>query len=126
MAVVKREFSKSSKGEQAYLYEITNTAGMKAVVSDFGATLVSLYVPDKDGKMRDIVWGCDDVAGYEGDKNPYFGATVGRIANRVGDAIVTINGVVSICFLCLVPRSRHVCARVLHEWSLNFFELSCK
>lgn len=93
MAVVKREFSKSSKGEQAYLYEITNTAGMKAVVSDFGATLVSLYVPDKDGKMRDIVWGCDDVAGYEGDKNPYFGATVGRIANRVGDAIVTINGV---------------------------------
>ena len=93
MAVVKREFSKSSKGEQAYLYEITNTAGMKAVVSDFGATLVSLYVPDKDGKMRDIVWGCDDVDGYEGDKNPYFGATVGRIANRVGDAIVTINGV---------------------------------
>ena len=93
MAVVKREFGKNSKGEQAHFYEITNEAGMKAIVTDFGATLHSLYVPDKDGNFRDVVWGYDTVEEYEIDNGPYFGATVGRIANRVGGAAVTINGV---------------------------------
>ena len=93
MAVVKREFDKNSKGEQAYFYEITNAAGMKAVVTDFGATLHSLYVPDKDGNFRDVVWGYDTVEEYEIDNGPFFGATVGRIANRVGGSVVTINGV---------------------------------
>lgn len=93
MGVVKKEFGKNSKGETAFLYEITNKAGMKAVVTDFGATLHSLYVPDKDGGLRDVVWGYETVAGYEIDNGPYFGATVGRIANRVGGAVVTIHGV---------------------------------
>lgn len=93
MAVVKKEFGKNSKGELAHLYEITNAAGMKAIVTDFGATLHSLYVPDRDGQLRDVVWGYETVAGYEIDNGPYFGATVGRIANRVGGAVVTVNGV---------------------------------
>lgn len=93
MGVVKKEFGKNSRGEMAHLYEITNAAGMKAVVTDFGATLHSLYVPDKDGQLRDVVWGYEAVAGYEIDNGPYFGATVGRIANRVGGAVVTVNGV---------------------------------
>ncbi|MEE1015954.1 MAG: aldose epimerase family protein [Lachnospiraceae bacterium] len=93
MAVVKKEFGKNSKGELAHLYEITNAAGMKAIVTDFGATLHSLYVPDKDGQLRDVVWGYDTVKEYEIDNGPFFGATVGRIANRVGGAMVTINGV---------------------------------
>ena len=93
MAVTKREFGKNSKGEQAYFYEISNAAGMKAVVTDFGATLHSLYVPDKNGNFRDVVWGYDTVQEYEFDNGPYFGATVGRIANRVGGAVVTIDGV---------------------------------
>ena len=93
MTVVKREFGKNSKGELAHLYEITNAAGMKAIVTDFGATLHSLYVPDRAGQLRDVVWGYETVAGYEIDNGPYFGATVGRIANRVGGAMVTVNGV---------------------------------
>ena len=93
MAVVKKEFGKNSKGEQAYFYEITNEAGMKAVVTDFGATLHSLYVPDKDGNFRDVVWGYDSVAEYEFDNGPYFGGTIGRIANRVGGAKFTLNDV---------------------------------
>lgn len=93
MAVVKKEFGKNSKGELAHFYEITNEAGMKAIVTDFGATLHSLYVPDKDGNFRDVVWGYDTVQEYEIDNGPFFGATVGRIANRVGGAMVTVNGV---------------------------------
>lgn len=93
MAVVKKEFGKNSKGELAHFYEITNEAGMKAVVTDFGATLHSLYVSDRDGNFRDVVWGYDTVQEYEIDNGPFFGATVGRIANRVGGAVVTVNGV---------------------------------
>lgn len=93
MGVVKKEFGKNSKGELAYFYEITNAAGMKAVVTDFGATLHSLYVPDKNGVFQDVVWGYDSVQEYEIDNGPFFGATVGRIANRTGGAVVTINGV---------------------------------
>lgn len=93
MGVEKKEFGKNSKGQQAYLYEITNASGMKAVVTDFGATLHSLYVPDANGELRDVVWGYETVAGYEIDNGPYFGATVGRIANRVGGAVVTVQGV---------------------------------
>ena len=93
MAVAIREFGKNTKGEPAKLYEITNKNGMRAVVTDFGATLHSLYVQDKDGNFRDVVWGYDTVQEYEIDNGPYFGATVGRIANRVGGAVVTINGV---------------------------------
>lgn len=93
MSVVKKEFGKNSKGEQAYFYEITNKAGMKAIVTDFGATLHSLYVPDQDGNLLDVVWGYDTVQEYEIDNGPFFGATVGRIANRTGGAVVKVNGV---------------------------------
>lgn len=93
MSVVKKEFGKNSKGEQAYFYEITNKAGMKAIVTDFGATLHSLYVPDQEGNLLDVVWGYDTVQEYEIDNGPFFGATVGRIANRTGGAVVTVNGV---------------------------------
>lgn len=128
MGVVKKEFGKNSKGEQAYLYEITNAAGMKAIVTDFGATLHSLYVPDKDGKLRDVVWGYETVAGYEIDNGPYFGATVGRIANRVGGAVVTVNGVdypmeVNERTNCLHsgPNGYH-----LRIWNTEIFETSVK
>lgn len=93
MGVLRKEFGKNSKGEQAYFYEITNASGMKAIVTDFGATLHSLYVPDKEGNMHDVVWGYDTVKEYEIDNGPFFGATVGRIANRTGGAVVTVNGV---------------------------------
>ncbi len=93
MSVVKKEFGKNSRGEAVSLYEITNAAGMKAIVTDFGATLHSLFVPDRDGNFRDVVLGYAEVSGYEIDNGPYFGATVGRYANRVGGAVMTIDGV---------------------------------
>ena len=128
MAVVKKEFGKNSKGEMAYLYEITNSKGMKAVVTDFGATLHSLYVPDKQGEFRDVVWGYDTVQEYEIDNGPFFGATVGRIANRIGGAMVTINGVdyqmdVNERTNCL--HSGHQCYHI-RMWNTEIFEDSVK
>ena len=69
-----------SKEIKALKYEICNKNGMRAVFTDWGATLVSLFVKDKDGKERDIVLGFDDVNSYINDRS-YYGATVGRNCN---------------------------------------------
>lgn len=88
----KYEFGKLSNGQMATAYEIGNSKGMKAVVTDFGATNVALLVQDKDGNFRDVVLGYDDAITYE-KQGCYFGATVGRYANRISDAKITIDGV---------------------------------
>lgn len=87
-----RAFGKTAEGKEAHLYTIANQAGMRVFVTDFGATLVSVFVKDKDGNDRDVIFGYDDVADYEGATS-YFGATVGRNCNRISDAKITIDGV---------------------------------
>lgn len=82
---------KTNFGKNSELYTLENKNGMKIAVSDFGATLVKILVADKDGKVRDVVLGYDDAEGYDkGDK--FFGAIVGRIANRIGGASFELNG----------------------------------
>ncbi|KAJ1386876.1 Glycoside hydrolase-type carbohydrate-binding [Sesbania bispinosa] len=61
-------------------------------VTNWGATLVSLVLPDKNGKLGDIVLGYDSLKDYTNDST-YFGATVGRVANRIGGAQFTLNGI---------------------------------
>ena len=88
----KREFGTTQDGRTAYLYTLESQSGMKITVTDFGAALVNLYVPDKDGKLRDVVLGYDDVKLYE-EGGQAFGAPVGRSANRIGGASFELNGV---------------------------------
>ena len=57
-----------------------------------GATLTEWHVPDKNGKMADVVFGFDDVAGYESKGNGYFGCTTGRVANRIAGGKFTLDG----------------------------------
>lgn len=58
--------------------------GIEVHVSPFGATITKVIVPDKDGHLADVVLGYDDLVGYESTANrPYFGAIVGRVANRI-------------------------------------------
>lgn len=85
-------FGTTEDGREAHLYLLENQKGLRAYVSDYGASLVRLFVPDRDGNMTDVVLGYDDASGYEkGDAG--IGATVGRNANRIGGASVEINGV---------------------------------
>lgn len=92
MSVTQRSFGVTKKGEKATLFRIENNKGMAAEVTDFGAILTSLFVPDKDGNVEDIVLGFDSVEGYF--ENPsFFGSTIGRNANRIGGAKFTLNGV---------------------------------
>lgn len=86
-----KDFGMLKDGQQAKLYVLENQNGMQITVSDYGATLVDVMVADKNGQLRDVVLGYDNAEGYEsGDK--FFGATVGRSANRIGNAQFELNG----------------------------------
>ena len=87
-----RDFGVNSKNEKATLYTFENANGMVMEVSDFGATLYALLVPDKDGNPVDVVLGYDSPAEYEGPSGTGFGATIGRNGNRIGKAQFTLNG----------------------------------
>ena len=84
-------FGITKKGEQASLYTLKNSNHVTMKVTDYGATLVSLLVPSKDGQLKDVVLGYDDVTGYE-EHTSYFGATIGRNGNRIKDSRFTIDG----------------------------------
>ncbi len=84
-------FGMTSKGEEARLFTIQNDKGMEIKVSDYGATLVEVRVPDKEGRLLDVVLGYDDVQGYEAG-NAFFGATIGRVANRIGNGEFRLGG----------------------------------
>jgi aldose 1-epimerase len=85
-------FGETPEGKQVELYTLTNTSGIIAKITNFGGILVSLEVPDRDGNLADITLGFDKLSGYLGE-HPYFGAIVGRYANRIGKAKFTLDGV---------------------------------
>jgi aldose 1-epimerase len=86
-----REFGKTPTGETVDLYTLKNAKGMEADISTYGGVVVSLKVPDRSGKMGDVVLGFDDFKGYLLPP-PYFGALVGRYGNRIGHAKFTLDG----------------------------------
>ncbi len=89
--MITRSFGKLSDGRTAGLYILRNRSGMEAHITDYGAALVRLIVPDRNGKKRDVVLGYDDAAAYErGDAS--IGGTVGRYANRISNAAFDLNG----------------------------------
>ncbi len=91
MSIKKEPFGKTPDGKEIDLYTLTNTNGLKARVMTYGGILVSLEVPDRDGKLGDIVLGYDNLDDYV-KNNPYFGCIVGRYANRIADGRFTLDG----------------------------------
>lgn len=89
--IKKESFGKTTGGEQIDLYRLTNKKGMEVSITNFGATVVTLKVPDRAGKAADIVLGYDTLEGYENGSS-YFGATVGRYGNRIGGGKFSIDG----------------------------------
>jgi len=91
MAVTKELFGKTTNGQEISRYYISNSKGMKAGVINYGAILVNLFVPDKDGNMADVVLGYDTLEPYF-TNGSFLGATVGPNANRIGGASFELNG----------------------------------
>jgi aldose 1-epimerase len=85
-------FGKTVDGTPVELYTLKNANGMTAKVITYGATLTELHVPDKKGQTADVVLGFDDVAGYQSDANQFFGATTGRVCNRIAKGKFTLDG----------------------------------
>jgi aldose 1-epimerase len=84
-------FGKTADGGSVSRYVLTNSKGVEAVLINYGASLVSLKVPDRNGKSADVVLGYDDIAGYEKDK-AFFGASIGRYGNRIAGGQFTLDG----------------------------------
>jgi len=93
-AMNKKDIQQESWGEvqnkQVYLFKVTNSNGMVMKVTNYGGIITSVLVPDKDGKMEDVVLGFDKLQQYI-DPNPCFGAAIGRFANRIRDGKFSIN-----------------------------------
>jgi aldose 1-epimerase len=84
-------FGKMPDGREVKSFTLTNGAGMRAVLIEYGATLVSLEVPDRAGIAGDVVLGFNTLDEYR-EKSPYFGAICGRVANRIGQGKFTLDG----------------------------------
>lgn len=90
---IRRErFEYSINGQDARLYVLNNGNGLEATFSNYGQRLISLMVPDREGRYEDIVLGFDSLEGYLMGKESYFGALVGRYANRIADGQFTLHG----------------------------------
>lgn len=90
MAITKTSFG-NADGKNVDLYTLSNGNGLVAKVATYGGILTSLEAPDRDGELADVVLGFDDLAGYLGG-SPYFGATVGRVGNRIRNATFELGG----------------------------------
>lgn len=88
----KEHFGTAKTGEEIFLYTLENSRGMKAAVMNYGAILVKLIVPDKDGNCADVVMGYDTLEEYFVN-GCFFGSVIGPSANRIANARFTLNGV---------------------------------
>jgi len=92
-SVTKQSFGQTPDGQAVDLYTLTNANGMEARIMTYGGILVSLKVPDRSGKLGDVVLGYDNLDGYTKNVgNPFFGALVGRYGNRIANGKFSLNG----------------------------------
>ncbi len=93
ITIEKKNFGKIKKtGENAELYTITNNSGASVDLSTFGATIVGIKVPDRNGKLIDVTHGYNNVTPYETAPVGHAGGTIGPYANKISDGKFVING----------------------------------
>jgi len=92
LRITHRDFGATKAGKMTQLYTMTNEHGAEVSITDFGATVVSIKVPDRSGTLGDVVLGWDGVSGYE-EGAQHFGATIGRYANRIAHGEFSLDGV---------------------------------
>lgn len=92
MSITKRFYGKTKEGVGVDLFTLSNSKGMVAEIINYGGIIVSLLVPDSNGRVDDVVLGYDKLEDYM-KKGPYFGALIGRHANRIENAVFQLNGI---------------------------------
>ena len=91
MSIKKKPFGKLPNGQEIFSYSLKNKNGIKVKICEYGATVVSLKVPDKKGAFDDVVCGYSDLDSYI-NADGYQGAIIGRVGNRIGHARFTLDG----------------------------------
>lgn len=89
--MIKKTYSFEKEGRINDVYTLTNASGASVDVLTYGARLIRIMMPDRKGKLGDVLVGCARPEGYY-EENPYFGATIGRYGNRIGGAKFLLNG----------------------------------
>jgi aldose 1-epimerase len=100
-------FEKMIDGKQSSLFILKNKNGAEAAIANYGGHLVGLMVPDKNGKLTDVVIGFDDIDGYKKALGSYFGATVGRYGNRIAKGHFVLEGTAYTLATNNFPNSLH-------------------
>jgi aldose 1-epimerase len=90
-SIIKAPFGTTKEGKPVDVYTLRNAHGVEARIVNYGGIVLSLYVPDKDGKFGDVVLGYSTLAEYE-KETPYFGCLVGRYGNRIAKGKFTLDG----------------------------------
>lgn len=91
MQITKRPYARLN-GSEIELFTLSNHNGLTAEIINYGGIIISLHAPDRKGQMADIMLGYDDLDSYL-DRSPFFGAIIGRHANRLEDACFTLDGI---------------------------------
>ena len=88
------DFEANIKGKRTHLYTLSNSKGMEVCLTNFGARIVSIMVPDRRGTLRDVVLGYDNIAQYADYQHfgSDFGAAIGRYANRINQGRIVVDG----------------------------------
>lgn len=88
----RRNFQDTVDGKATDLYILKNSKGMTAAITNYGGRLVSLLVPDNEGNLRDVIVGYGSVGAFVDSSESYFGATIGRVGNRIAKGKFTLDG----------------------------------
>ena len=91
MNVERQHFGTMPDGRDVWLYQLTNANGLRADITTYGGAVVRLFVPDRQGRLDDVVLGFDNLPDYI-EKSPYFGCITGRYANRIAKGRFTLDG----------------------------------
>lgn len=100
-------FSKSIDGKDVMLYTLSNKRGAELAITNYGAKIVSLMVPDRNGKLTDVVTGHNSIEEYLTSEEPYFGAICGRYGNRIAKGEFTLDGTTYHLAINNGPNSLH-------------------
>lgn len=106
-SLVHENFEDTIDGKSTALYVLKNKTGACAAITNYGGRLVSLVVPDKDGKPVDVVVGFKNVQDYISSTEPYFGATIGRVGNRIAKGKFSLDSKTYTLFTNNGPNTLH-------------------
>ena len=105
-SITKAPFGKTKNGQPVSLYTLTNARGASVKITNYGGIVQSIDVPDRRGRLGDVVLGFDSIPRYEKD-SPYFGALIGRYGNRIAKGKFTLDGDTHKLFVNNGPNSLH-------------------